>query len=154
MTTARIAPASIIADAAATLLSQIEQSPRLNGEREAYINATIRALGELAGGTKIEPTDDGYRCPSRTRNALDHYVCRDLDRSGRMRYRCDCEAGLSARACWHKAAALICDRIRDSLQSEPPATTPEPAPAPRPTAAERTGVSREQVMRDIAELYN
>ncbi len=150
--TTRIAPASIIADVVANLLSQIEQNERLNGERETYITVTIRALGELAGGTKIEPTDDGYRCPSRTRGALDHYVSRDHDRTGRMRYRCDCEAGLSARACWHKAAALICDRIRDAQQPDPPVTAPKPAPA-RPSAEERTGVSREQAMRDIEELY-
>lgn len=145
--TIRIAPASIIADATATLLSQIEQSERLNGDRETYITVTLRALGELAGGTKIEPTDKGYRCPSRTRQALDHYVFRDLDRTGRMRYRCDCEAGLSARPCWHKAAALICDRLRDAQE-------PDPTPAPTPTAAQRTGVSREQALRDMDELYS
>lgn len=147
--TTRIAPVSSIADAAAVLLRQIEQSARLNGERETYITVTIRALGELAGGTKIEPTDEGYRCPSRTRGALDHYVCRDLDRTGRMRYRCDCEAGLSARACWHKAAALLCDRLRDAELSEL-----SELPPPPPTAAERTGVSRDQALHDIAELYS
>jgi hypothetical protein len=149
--TSRIAPASIIADAAATLLRQIEQSEKLNGDRESYITVTLRALGELAGGTKIAPTDDGYRCPSRTRTALAHSVFRDRDRAGTLRYRCDCEAGLSARACWHTAAALLCDRIRDA---QPPDPSAPAAPAPAPTtAALRTGVSRAQALQDMDDLY-
>lgn len=149
----RIAPASILARECAALIASLEGSDRFNGERESYIRAAIRALGELNKGIKVERTFEGWMVPSRERAGLTHYLVRQPD----GRYRCDCEAGLAGRACWHKPACAIADRVLP----EPAAPTAAQvaaiapaAPAARPLLSpEQRAARRAEAERGMMEVF-
>jgi hypothetical protein len=66
-------------------------------------NAISRALAR-GGAAAVERVRYGvYRVASDSRSGTAHTV--GVDAQGR--YRCDCEAGIAERACWHAAAVLI-----------------------------------------------
>jgi hypothetical protein len=66
-------------------------------------NAISRALAR-GGAAAVERVRYGrYRVASASRPGTAHIV--SVDDQGR--YRCDCEAGVVERACWHAAAVLI-----------------------------------------------
>ena len=69
------------------------------GER----NAIARALAR-GGAAAVERVRYGrYRVASASRPGTTHTVC--VDAQGR--YRCDCEAGVNEKPCWHAAAVFI-----------------------------------------------
>jgi len=108
----RIAQPSIIAQATAHLLQRVEQEEQLNGSRESYITAVLKAQQQLSAGIKIEISPDDptiYVVPSRSRGSLLHYVTRYPD-TGKL--RCDCDAGLEGVLCWHKPAIVLLRTIQ------------------------------------------
>src|SRR5262245_54161125 len=66
-------------------------------------NAIARALAH-GGAAAVRRVRYGlYRVASASRPRAVHTVSVD----GRGRYRCDCEAGLARRVCWHAAATWL-----------------------------------------------
>jgi hypothetical protein len=66
-------------------------------------SAISRALAR-GGAAAVERARFGlYRVASASRPGTVHTV--NVDARGR--YRCDCEAGVAGKACWHAAAVLV-----------------------------------------------
>lgn len=66
-------------------------------------NAMQRALARGGAAAVTRVRYGLYRVASTSRPGTHHTV--SVDDAGR--YRCDCEAGLAGRACWHQAAVYI-----------------------------------------------
>jgi hypothetical protein len=64
--------------------------------------------------------------------------------------QCDCEAGQHGKPCAHRAAKRLLN-IANEQAAQRVARKRSSVPM---TAAQRTGVSREQAMADMAELFN
>lgn len=95
------------------------------GER----NAISRALGR-GGAAAVERVRYGlYRVGSASRPGTAHTV--RVDERGR--YRCDCEAGLAGRPCWHAGAVYIAKVERGGGRVTGPA-------APFPSVAAVSGL--------------
>ena len=70
-----------------------------SGERSAISRALARG-----GAAAVERARFGlYRVASASRPGTVHTVSVDA----RGRYRCDCEAGVAGKACWHAAAVYV-----------------------------------------------
>ena len=70
-----------------------------SGERSAISRALARG-----GAAAVERARFGlYRVASASRPGTVHTVSVDA----RGRYRCDCEAGVAGKACWHAAAVFV-----------------------------------------------
>jgi hypothetical protein len=69
------------------------------GER----NAISRALARGGAAAVARVRYGLYRVASNSRPGRSHTVT--VDAGGR--YRCDCEAGLAGRACWHAGAVYV-----------------------------------------------
>ena len=70
-----------------------------SGERSAISRALARG-----GAAAVERVRYGrYRVASASRPGTVHTVSVDA----RGRYRCDCEAGVAGKACWHAAAVFV-----------------------------------------------
>lgn len=167
----RVAPPSIIADAAGVLHAITEQSEQISdADRDLWHNAIQKAHNQLMDGARYEQLEDGaFLFSSRTRSGMNH----------RTNSSCDCEAYTNytpPRPCWHRAAKrmieLIVEAERATLIRPPDAppqcgacgsamfqlnsryvcpacrrtrAVPVPPPRPRPSAAE--------AMAAIDELY-
>lgn len=117
----RIAPPSIIADAAGVLHALTEQSRQIDDdERDRWHSAIQRAHNQLMEGVRYEQLGDGALLfPSRGRSGVSH----------RTNGTCDCEASTEHKPplpCWHRAAKRMIELIADAEQ----ATLVEPTPAP------------------------
>ena len=66
-------------------------------------NAISRALARGGAAAVARVRYGRYRVASASRPGVAHTV--SVDDHGR--YRCDCEAGVNERACWHAAAVFI-----------------------------------------------
>jgi hypothetical protein len=66
-------------------------------------NAIARALARGGAAAVTRVRYGVYRVASHSRPDRFHTVV--VDAAGR--YRCDCEAGLAERACWHAAAVYV-----------------------------------------------
>ncbi len=66
-------------------------------------NAISRAVARGGAAAVARVRFGLYRVASTSRPGTHHTV--SVDDAGR--YRCDCEAGLTERACWHQAAVYI-----------------------------------------------
>jgi hypothetical protein len=96
-----------------------------SGER----NAIGRALARGGAAAVVRVRYGLYRVASASRSGLVHTV-----RVGEQgRYRCDCEAGLAERPCWHQAAVFVAKTEAGGARvSGPaaPAVTARRGPAP------------------------
>jgi hypothetical protein len=119
----RIAPASIIADAASALLAQIESLPRLDDkQRSLACNAVVKAFNQLYEGINIARDGDLFIFPSRTRSGMSHSV------NG----VCDCEAGAEKQQpCWHRAAKRLVLMVEEYVAEQDGLPTSEQPPAPQ-----------------------
>jgi hypothetical protein len=91
-------------------------------------NAIARALAR-GGAAAVERVRYGlYRVASASRPGLVRTVVVDA----RGRYRCDCEAGLAERPCWHQAAVFVAKCEAGGARVTGLAAPA--APAPRPVA--------------------
>ena len=105
----RVAPPSIIADAAGVLHAMTEQSSQIDDTaRDLWHNAIQKAHNQLMDGIRYEQLEDGaYLFPSRTRSGASH----------RTNGSCDCEAYTEhkpPRPCWHRAAKRMIELIVDA----------------------------------------
>ena len=66
-------------------------------------NAVQRALARGGAAAVARVRFGLYRVASTSRPGTHHTV--SVDAAGR--YRCDCEAGVAGRVCWHQAAVYI-----------------------------------------------
>jgi hypothetical protein len=104
----RVARPSIIADAASTLLAQVEISRRISdAERDRWTNAVAKAFAQLIDGVRFEQDGENMIFPSRTRSGLSH----------RVNGICDCEAAEDGMPCWHRAAKRMIELIIDAEQA-------------------------------------
>mgnify|MGYP000849798908 CR=1 FL=1 len=119
----RVAPPSIIADAAGALHAITERSEQIgNDERDLWHNAIQKAHNQLMDGVRYEQLEGGvYLFPSRTRSGTSH----------RTNGSCDCEAYTDftpPRPCWHRAAKRIIELIAEIEQAtlvRPPQAPPQ-----------------------------
>jgi hypothetical protein len=104
----RVARPSIIADAASTLLAQVEISRRISdAERDRWTNAVAKAFAQLIDGVRFEQDGNNMIFPSRTRSGLSH----------RVNGICDCEAAEGGMPCWHRAAKRMIELIIEAEQA-------------------------------------
>jgi hypothetical protein len=74
------------------------------GPEQAQRRAITRALARRRGAAVVERVWYGvYRVASNSRPGAWHTVSVDPD----GRYRCDCEAAVARRACWHQALIFV-----------------------------------------------
>ena len=99
----KVAPPSIIAQAGAELLAQIEKRPGI--DQHAAANAVGKAMEQLIAGVRHRREGAVFFFASRSREGrIEHRTDRDS---------CSCEAGQKGIACWHRAARhLIITLIR------------------------------------------
>jgi hypothetical protein len=103
-------------------------------------SAISRALAR-GGAAAVERVRYGlYRVASNSRPGTVHTV--SVDQQGR--YRCDCEAGLAGRACWHGAAVFIA-KVEHSSGAR--VTGPGRRPA---TLADRPAQERREAAATVA----
>lgn len=105
----RIAPPSMIADALASLLAQIERNPKLSEkQRELAYNAAVKAFNQLFEGVSFTRNGDEFVFPSRSRSGIAHHI------NG----ACDCEAGEEGDPCWHRAAKREILMVEEAQQAD------------------------------------
>lgn len=109
-TITRIAPASIIADAAAQLLATIERRSDLDEQRQARAcNAVMKAVNQLYEGVNIVRDGDDFIFPSRSRTGISH----------RVNGTCDCEAAAEqGQPCWHRAAKRLVLMVEEAQRAD------------------------------------
>ena len=94
--------------------------------------AIARAL-ERGGAAAVVRVRYGlYRVASSSRPGVWHTVAVDARGAGAPVYRCDCEAGLAGRACWHAGAVYVAKVEHGRGPGGGPAA---PARTPAPAAA-------------------
>ena len=90
-----------------------------SSERHAISRALARG-----GAAAVERVQYGrYRVESHSRPGTGHTV--SVDAAGR--YRCDCEAGVAERVCWHQAAVSIA-KVEHTGRARVTAPGPRPGP--------------------------
>jgi hypothetical protein len=94
-----------------------------SGERSAISRALARG-----GAAAVARVRYGlYRVASASRPGTVHTVSVDA----RGRHRCDCEAGVAGKACWHAAAVLVA-KVEHASQGGARVTGPGRRPAALP----------------------
>jgi hypothetical protein len=99
---------------------------KVSGERNAIARALAR--GGAAAVTRVRY--GLYRVASSSRPGRFHTVT--VDPGGR--YRCDCEAGLAGRLCWHAGAVYMAKIQAGGGRVTGPASSGSPAAPERPGA--------------------
>jgi hypothetical protein len=95
-------------------------------------SAISRALAR-GGAAAVERVRYGlYRVGSASRPGTVHTV--SVDAAGR--YRCDCEAGVAGRVCWHAAAVFVA-KVEHASQGGARVTGPGRRPTTMPSAPVR-----------------
>jgi hypothetical protein len=91
-------------------------------------NAIARALAR-GGAAAVERVRYGlYRVASSSRPGAWHTVAVDARGGGAPVYRCDCEAGLAGRPCWHAGAVYIAKVEAGGGRVTSPASCVSPSP--------------------------
>jgi hypothetical protein len=177
----RVAAPRVIYDAASALAGQVEASTRIDDDRDRWYNAIAKAASQLMDGVRFEQDGDDMIFPSRSRSGISHRVngvctceawterrqpcwhraaakiivmIEDAERRQMApppapltpAYRCihcgsPTEPDDEHFVCLNRACGRAMSIELFELLDAPP------------TAEQRTGVSREQAMREIDELY-
>jgi hypothetical protein len=99
-----------------------------SGER----NAISRALARGGAAAVARVRFGLYRVGSASRPGQWHTV--SVGAGGR--YRCDCEAGVAGKACWHAAAVFVA-KVEHAMRGQARVTGPGRRPAALPDRPER-----------------